>query len=205
MGYNGHNRKGYDVRYRGLQKSAMVPGDRLLEGTSLLGLLGVTKFFEKTPSPGELVTDLATADFTRGENDLNSRLSQKGVSITVGLLLAFVAPFQYLCFYSYQWWGWWPFFSFLVFGSLALLCIGVAEITLDTSIRISPSRWNLLAWCILIMTIADIGFGLWPFWLVEWDGFVLVHGLVLCQDIVGLIILLYLHGASRGVKQIERG
>lgn len=202
MGYNGSNRKGYDVRYRGLSKSSMVPGNNLLKGLTLAGLFGVSKLVSGTPSPRDFVTGFAAADFSRNGQGTHSKLSQKGVTIIVCILLALVTPLQYVCYYSFRL-GWWPFFSFLVFGSLALLCLGLAEWVLDSNANISPSRWKVFAWSIFLMTIANIGYGLWPFWLVEWDFLVLVHALVICQDIISLIFLLYLRGASDRFKIVR--
>ena len=173
----------------------MAPANRLFKGVTLVGLWGAKQLFSNTPSSREFMDGLATADFSREGKELSTRLSQKGITLLFYILIALVPLFQYLCFLSYQK-GWWPFFSFLIFGSLSLLCLGLSEMVLDTNANITPSRWKLLAWSHFIMTIANISFGLWPFWLVGYDGFVFVHGLVITQDIISLIFLLYLHAAS---------
>ena len=198
MGYNGSNRRGYDIRYKGLKKSSMRVGNRLFDSVAKLGLLAGSKLLSNTPSVNETMMGLADADFYREGQQGKYRLSEKGLTIIVSFLVLLVPLFQWLCYYMYTI-GWWPFFAFLIFGFLAVGCLGLSEMLLDTNENITPRCYIAIFWCILVMTLANILFGLWPFWLVPYELFTLVHSLVVLQDIISVIILVYLFASYKRI------
>ena len=203
MGYNGSNRKGHDVGYRGFKKSSFSVGNRLFDTTTRAGLLLGRKAFSNIPSTNDVLMGLASADFSRTEEQKTTNLTQKGLTIIVILLLILAPLFQWLCYHAYSWWDWYPFFAFLFFGTISFGCIGLAEHLLGTTKDVSKKRGLFLGYTIFAMYIANVLMGLWVFWLVELDDFVFVHGLVIIQDIVSMIILLYLYQTIKGFKQIR--
>lgn len=208
MGYNGSNRRGYDVRYRGFKKSSASPANRLLKGVTLLGFLGASKLFENTPSASEIVSGLAISKKENVSDVSAKQLSEKGATLIIGILLASVPIFQLLCYLTYQN-GWWPFFSFLVFGTLAFICLFVSEGILEGVAQISPKKRKVLFWAYICMTVANIGLSLWPFWLVESDVFVFVHFLVIIEAVLCLAPIYNLYnsnywGYSEMIKREEQ-
>lgn len=201
MGYNGSNRKGYDVKYRGFKKSSFSVGNRLFNTTTRTGLLLGSKALSNTPSANSVLMGLASSDFSRTEEQKTTNLTQKRLTIIVILLLILVPLFQWLCYHAYSWWDWYPFFAFLIFGTISFGCIALSEYLLGTTKIVSPRRGLFLGYTIFAMFIANVLMGLWVFWLVKFDDFVLVHGLVIIQDVVSMIILLYLHQTIKGLKK----
>lgn len=117
------------------------------------------------------------------------------MTILVFILLCLVPVFQGLCYRLFLD-GWWPFFSFLIIGTLALICLGLAGMFLDINAKVTPHRWKVLAWTIFGVTILNIILGLWVFWLVPFEVFTFVHILVIIQDLVSIILLFYIKGAA---------
>lgn len=200
MGYNGSNRKGYDVRYKGLKKSSFSVGDRLFDNTVRAGLLLGSKAFSNTPSANDILMGLASSDYSRTDEQKNTNITPRVLTGLVITLLILVPLFQWLCYHAYSWWEWYPFFAFLLFGTISFGCIGLSEHLLGTTKGIPRNRGLCLGYGILVMYIANVLMGLWVFWLVEFDVFVFVHGLVIIQDIVSLIILVYLFNTIKALK-----
>lgn len=196
MGYNGSNRLGHDRRYQGFKKSSNSVGNSLSKQVNKTGVLMTGKLLSNTPSTSDVLYGLSMIDFTRGDK-VHSNISTKKLTFLVCFLLMLVPAFHWLCYYSYSHWGWWAFFSFLVFGTLSLVCIGLSERILDTNAVISFRHWRTLGVCIIIAIVANILFGLWPFWDSSID---LAYLLIIYQDLASLFILLFLHGVYTRYK-----
>ena len=201
MGYNGNNRRGYDVRYQGFKKSSERPGNRLFGAVGNLGILAGIKLLSNTPSANETLLALGTADFSHSWTGGSNSLSKNWLPIVIGALLACVPLLHWLSYITFSH-GWWPFFSFLFFGSPAVLFLGFAESLLDTNTNVTLKGFLILHWCILAMMLANIAFGLWLFWLVPFEEFVLAHWLVILQDMLTIIFLIYLHSSYKRVMEL---
>ena len=198
MGYNGSNRLGYDRRYQGLKKSSYSVGNRLSKQINKFGLLMTGKFlFSDVTSANDILMGLAETDFTRSR-EAPSYLSPKKLTALVCSLLMLIPLLHWLCYYSHTHWGWWAFFSFLVFGTLSLLCIGLSERIIDTNAVISFKRWKVLGVIISLSVLVNIMFGLWAFWDSNID---FAYLFIIYQDLASFVILFYLHGAYTKRKQ----
>ena len=200
MGYNGSNRRGYDVKYQGFKKSSRRTGDKLFNPATKLTVAAGASLFSSSASIVDLVEAIASTDFSRRGQKLNIQISKGWLLLIITTLLLSVLFLQYLCYLSFLW-GWFSFFSFLLFGSLSLICIGAAEYLLDTSVLTEKSIWLLLACCVLVVGLVNIAISLWPFWLVEYDLFVFVHILVIFQILACIYILSFVVGTGIRIKK----
>ena len=70
-----------------------------------------------------------------------------------------------LGFLSYYLWEWWPFFSLLIFSTLALICIGLAGTFSDGIVDSSKRNFNRLLIATSVEVILFIVFNFWPLYV----------------------------------------
>ena len=117
-------------------------GDRMEKGLILGGLLGLNHIHEKapkTPSENDILVGLAENDSVSHNACINGLISEKKATILVSLFLTFVPFLQYLCYHLYEH-GWYPFWAFLIFGTISLGLVGLAGNIVGTNVNLRMKR-----------------------------------------------------------------
>lgn len=169
-------------------KSSKRYADRMERNVIILGLaLGASLLsaFSSIKVPSAFPPSVSNLTSTQQKDTVKS-------SRRLCIVLLFFAPIlQVLGYVSFAYWGWWAFFSLLVFSSLSLLFLGVAgtEASFLGQFRIDVYK-RILVFVIIEAFLYFIS-NLWPVYVWDDDVTAFSYILMSCQSILSITLIYY--------------
>ncbi len=184
-------------------KSSKRFADRVETDVLKLGFLGIAALFHTlpaTPAASFMAPNPHALDLT--PPTLEERIvNGKKARVWCVICLIFVPVFQILSYISCAQWGWWPFFSLLLFSSLALLVLALsAGFSYDVfDYSIATHTW-LLAF-VTLCSLLYCGSNIWPILMKDSGISGLSLFLIILQVFAALIIVYYSWKSSKDSRK----
>lgn len=121
-------------------------------------------------------------------------MSAKSARVTCIILLILAPVFQALGFVSYTYWGFWTFFSLLIFSTLALFCIGFSFTIADDTSELGKDGQRKFIIATIIVAFVTLCLSIWPLLIKDSERTELSYILLALEDILligGSISLCY--------------
>lgn len=133
-------------------------------------------------------------------------MSAKSARVTCIILLILAPVFQALGFVSYTYWGFWNFFSLLIFSTLALFCIGFSFTIADDTSELGKDGQRKFIIATIIVAFVTLCLSIWPLLIKDSERTELSYILLALEDILligGSISLCYESFAHLKNKRAE--